>query len=105
MENSQILFEMLKKVDEKLDCHTDSLARLETQVVINTDDLKFHIKRTELLEEQVELNKKSLESRLDVLEQPGLAKQFLSNKIVQYSGIAAAIYGLINFLKLVKSLL
>ncbi len=99
MENSQILFEMLKKVDEKLDSHTDTLARLEVNVERNSADLSHHIARTDLLEEQVELNKKSIEKRIEVLEEPGIAKKFLSNKLVQLSGIATAVYGLINFVK------
>lgn len=105
MENSQILFDLLKKVDEKLDSHTDSLARLETQVEQNTRDLSHHIARTDLLEEQVELNKKSLEKRLDILEEPGIAKKFLSSKFLQFTGIASAIYGLIKFGEYLKSLL
>lgn len=95
---------MLKKMDEKLDSHTDTLARLEVNVERNSDDLAHHIARTDLLEEQVELNKKSLESRISILEEPGLVSKFLSNKIVKISGITAAVYGIYKFLLVVKSL-
>ena len=104
MENSQILFEMLKKVDEKLDSHTDILARLEVNVEKNREDIAHHIARTDLLEEQVELNKKLLEKRIDILEEPGIAKKFLSSKFLQITGIASAIFGLIKFLEYLKSL-
>ena len=105
MENSQILFEMLKKVDEKLDTHTESLTRLVVITDKNREDIAHHIARTDLLEEQVKLNKESLEQRIEVLEQPGLIKKFLSSKLLQYSGIIAAIYGIINFCKYLNSLL
>ena len=105
MENSEILFEMLNKLDSKLDSHTDTLARLETNVERNTLDLELHIKRTDLLEQQVELNKKCLEDRIKVLEEPGQVSKFLSSNIIKYSGIIAAVYGIVNFLKYLKSLI
>lgn len=105
MENSQILFEMLKSLNDKVDGNTETLARLEVNVDRNTSDLELHIRRTELLEEQVELNKKSLEKRIDILEEPGIAKKFLSSKFLQITGIASAIFGLIKFLEYLKSLI
>ena len=100
-----MLFEMLKKVDEKLDAHTDSLARLEVQVCINTKDLAEHIRRSDLIEEKIELDKKSIESRLEVLEQPGLVTKFLQNKLVKFCGITSALYGLIQFIKYLKAVI
>lgn len=105
VDNSQILFEMLKKVDEKLDSHTETLARLEVITEQNKEDIKYHIKRTDLLEEKVELNKKSIEKRLESLEQPSVVSKFLSSKLLQISGLTAAIYGLINFFKYIKTII
>lgn len=103
MENSQILFEMLKKVDEKLDSHTETLARLEVMVEKNAEDIKYHIARTDLLEERIDIDKKYIESRLDILEEPSLVAKFLSNNIVKYCGLTAAVFGFIQILKQIKS--
>ncbi len=105
MENSEILFEMLNKLDSKLDSHTDTLTRLEVKTEENRKDINYHIKRTDLLEEQVKLNKKCLEDRVKVLEEPGQVSKFLSSNIIKYSGIIAACYGIVNFVKYLKSLI
>ena len=105
MENSQILFEMMKKMDEKLDSHGESLGRLETQVAINTKDLAHHIARTDILQDDHKLTKEIFESRISILEEPGLVSKFLSNKVVKISGITAAVYGIYKFLLVVKSFL
>jgi hypothetical protein len=51
------------------------------------------------------LNKKCLEDRIKVLEEPGQVSKFLSSNIIKYSGIIAAVYGIVNFVKYLKSLI
>ena len=94
-----MLFELLKKIDEKQDSHTEILAKLENNVERNTDDLHLHIKRTDLLEEQVELNKKLLEERLDKVEQPGKVVTSISSFVLKLSAVLAGTYAIVELFK------
>jgi len=48
MDNNEMIFELLQSISNKQDKQGDAIARVES-------DLKYHIKRTDLLEGQVSL--------------------------------------------------
>jgi archaellum component FlaC len=50
--------EKLQAVDEKLEKISEKLSSIDVTLAVNTEQLKVHIRRTELLEEAVEPVKK-----------------------------------------------
>jgi hypothetical protein len=99
VENSEILFQMLKKIDEKQDIHTESLAKLEVISELNREDLEIHIKRTNLLEDQVKQNRECICRRVEKLEAPGKVFKLVTSILLKLSTVLAAFFGVYTVIK------
>ena len=74
---------------------------MKASVSKNTEDIAHHIKRTDLLQELHKENQdaiKSNEARLDKLEEPVKAKEWIKNHVVTISAIATALASIVAFL-------
>ena len=78
MDRSDMIFDLLKTLNEKQDTQSEILARVET-------DLKYHIHRTDLLEQGIEANRLELKQKMP---QPTL------KQVATVIGITATIIGL-----------
>jgi hypothetical protein len=82
---------LLVNIDKKVDEVKDKLHSIETTQVRMEGDLKYHIKRTDLLEEQVELINKQTE--------PLNSAKILFKLIPLLTGAVIAILTIIKLLK------
>ncbi len=82
---------LLVNIDKKVDEVKDKLHSIETTQVRMEGDLKYHIKRTDLLEEQVELINKQTE--------PLNSAKILFKLIPLLTGAIIAILTIIKLLK------
>lgn len=94
MDKLDIIYDMLKVVDAKQDEQTARQIRMEINIGINTDDLANHIKRTDLLEESLNLQKAAVNQRFMILEEPRNTAKSLGKMIVWIGGIAGAAYSI-----------
>jgi chromosome segregation ATPase len=118
----KIVFELLKEVREDQKKHGIELAKqtadldnlkqdvreLKTDVSQNTDDLAHHIRRTDLLQELHRDNQDAIqkseqkieenEARLDKLEEPVKAKEWIKTHIVTISAVVTALASIAAFL-------
>jgi hypothetical protein len=99
---SSDLTKILERIEDKLDKIQDKQS--EHSVVLerhsqlhskNSDDLATHIKRTDLLEDRMEIHAKEHDSKLEIALQPIKAFKFLA----KFAAGAASIYGLIKLVK------
>ena len=82
---------LLVNIDKKVDEVKDKLHSIETTQVRMEGDLKYHIKRTDLLEEQVELINKQTE--------PFNSAKILFKLIPLLTGAVIAVLTIIKLLK------
>ena len=111
----KIIFELLKEVREDQKQQGQELAKqganiqnmaadvceLKTSVSKNTEDIAHHIKRTDLLQELHKENQEAIknsEARLDKLEEPVKAKEWIKNHVVTISAIVTALASIAAFL-------
>jgi gas vesicle protein len=118
----KIVFELLKEVREDQKKHGIELAKqstlldnvegdlkeLKTTVSRNTDDIAHHIRRTDLLQElhkdnenAIAKNAEQIEesaARLDKLEEPVKAKEWVKNNIITISAVVTALASIAAFL-------
>mgnify|MGYP001607412613 CR=1 FL=1 len=109
-----ILLSLLKEVREDQKQHGQELAKqsaylegmdsdvkgLKDTVSRNTNDISYHIKRTDILEQLHKDNQARInqgEQRLDKLEEPGKAIAWLKKHIITLSGVVAAIVSILAF--------
>ncbi len=118
----KIVFELLKEVREDQKKHGIELAKqtadldnlkqdvgeLKATVNRNTDDIAHHIRRTDLLQEMHKDNQEAIqentakielgEARLDKLEEPVKAKEWVKSHIVTISAVVTALASVAAFL-------
>jgi chromosome segregation ATPase len=104
----ELLFDLLKEVREDQKEHGKTLAKqsaylegidsdvkeLKPVVAKNTEDISHHIMRTDILEALHRDNQKRIEqseSRLNKLEEPVKAKEWIKNHIVALLGVIGTI--------------
>lgn len=110
-----ILLDLLKEVREDQKEHGKELSKqsaylegmdadvkeLKSTVSKNTEDIAHHIRRTDILEKLHKDNQAKIaqgERRLDKLEEPGKAIEWLKKHIIAISGVIAAIASILVFL-------
>jgi hypothetical protein len=108
----KIVFELLKEVREDQKKHGTELAKqsaylenmdsdvkqLKGEVAQNTKDLAHHIKRTDILETLHRDNQKKIElseTRLENLEEPVKAKEWLKKHVVTIVSVVTAIASIV----------
>jgi len=118
----KIVFELLKEVREDQKKHGIELAKqtadldnlkqdvseLKEDVSRNTEDVAHHIRRTDLLQELHKDNQQAIEknelkiveseARLDKLEEPVKAKEWIKSHIVTISAVVTALASIAAFL-------
>jgi hypothetical protein len=111
----KIIFDLLKEVREdqkqqgqelaKQGAHIENMAadvcELKASVSKNTEDIAHHIKRTDLLQELHQENQAKIEkseARLDKLEEPVKAKEWIKQHIITISAIVTAVASAVAFL-------
>lgn len=118
----KIVFELLKEVREDQKKHGIELAKqtadlnnlkqdvseLKTTVNKNTDDIAHHIRRTDLLQELHRDNQEAIKEnadnieksvvRLDKLEEPVKAKEWIKTHMVTISAVVTALASIAAFL-------
>lgn len=115
MQDSRIIYDLLQEVRRKQDEQTEELAKqsvwlisIQKDVARNADDLKVHMRRCDLIEEQNDIlrqttdekfekiNEKILvaESKIQQLEWPSKVKEFLFSKYMKIGGAIALAVGL-----------
>ena len=83
MDENKMIYDLLKEVRENQKKHGEELQEQSKCLVSVQHDLKYHIKRTDLLEDLHKDNQSKIEQgqkRLDKLEEPGKVSQYLSKK-------------------------
>lgn len=113
--NLEILIDLLKEVREDQKQHSKELAKqsaylegmdvdvkeLKVTVSKNTEDISYHIMRTDLLEELHKDNQARIaqgERRIEKLEEPGKSLTWLKKNIIAVSTVVAAIASILAFL-------
>jgi len=103
-ENNDRIYELLDKLDCKMDDQTERLVRLEVNVERNSDDLEHHIKRTDLLEQSLNKHKSAVVKKFAEIEAPKNTAKSLAKWIAAISAfvatVAGAAYGVIRLYKL-----
>ena len=111
----KIIFDLLKEVREdqktqgqelaKQGAHIENMAsdvnELKSSVSKNTEDIAHHIKRTDLLQALHDENQKKVDdhqARLDELEGPIKAKEWIKKHLVTISAIVTALASVAAFL-------
>lgn len=92
MDNQEIMFELLQKIQD------NQLEQSEILVKVQSD-LQYHIKRTDLLEQQVKLQELEFDKRIGVIEEPFKLATISSKFILKGITILAAIFGIFTGIK------
>lgn len=96
MDKLDLVYEIVKKIEEKQDFHTEQLYGLTVDVARNTEDIKYHIKRTNMLEELMEKNAKEIVR----VEAPQIFLRTVFKLVLGLGSLAAAlgaIYAIYRF--------
>lgn len=93
MDKTDLIYELVKTIDQKQDLQNDKLDCLTLDVARNTADIKYHIKRTNLLEELVKENAKEIIR----VEAPQIFLRTLFKLIIGLGSFFAAIYTIYRF--------
>lgn len=91
--------DLKESTEKKLDLIKEST---ENRLDIYNELLKEHIKRTNILEKLHEDNQESIENnqkRLEMLEEPVKAKEYIRKLVLKLAGFATAIFGLYKILE------
>jgi CRISPR/Cas system-associated endonuclease Cas3-HD len=95
-----IIYDLVKKIDEKQDLQCERLTRLECLSEKNTKDLEEHIegvKQTRLLINKIDLEHKQ---RIEKLETPFVTFKNLSKYIIFASTLIGSIFALLKYFKI-----
>ena len=94
-ENAKIdlIYDLVKEIDKKQDNQSERLAVLETISDRNANDLEKHIKRTDLLEESLEIEKKKVRAKFQEIEEPKKTAKNVGNFLKWTFGIITAVGG------------
>lgn len=84
---SEIIIELLKEVREEQKDQSKSLTKLEVDVARNADDLKDHMRRTDILEGLHLSN----QTRIETLEEPTKVRKYIIKRVLIIGSIAGAI--------------
>jgi cob(I)alamin adenosyltransferase len=113
MNDGSIIYDLLQEVRAEQRKQSEELAKqsvwlvsIQKDVSRNTDDLSEHIRRTEILEEnlQIQQNKiETVEDRVEKLEWPSKVKEFVFNKYIKWAGAISVTVGIVfTILKIFK---
>lgn len=101
-----LIYDLVKTINEKQDQQSERLVKLELNSDRNTEDLEHHIKRTDLLEAKLEKDvanlKAAVDKRFEELEQPKKSISFIGKIIVWAGGVAGGVIGVIKLISVVK---
>lgn len=85
-----------KEITVKLQEQSECLIRMENDVRRNADDLKEHMRRTELLEKLHEKNATKIsevEKKVEEIQEPTKIKKLLISKVLKTAGLITAVSG------------
>lgn len=85
--SNEIILDLLKEVRMEQKDHSKSLNNMEKDICRNADDLKDHMKRTDILEK---LHKDN-QDRIRVLEKPSIARMYIVKSFLVIGSVASAI--------------
>ena len=83
MDDNKMIYDLLKEVREDQKKQGDELQEQSKCLLIVQGDLKYHIRRTDILEDLHKDNQKKIElseKRIDKLEAPNKASKYLTEK-------------------------
>lgn len=99
-----LIYDLLKTVDAKNDEQNQRLTKLEVNTDRNTEDLKEHIKRTNLLEKSLDQTKSGIAKKIAEIEEP---KKTMENvgKFLKWSFgiigvVVGAVFGIMRLYKI-----
>lgn len=75
-----MLYDLVKEIDRKQDLQTEQLNSINITLVKQHESIDYHIKRTDLAEENTKMLREEVEElRQDVtkLKEPGIARKYL----------------------------
>lgn len=85
------MYDLLKEIREEQKIQSKDINGIKMDVNTNTEDLKYHIKRTDMLEELHMDNAK----RIDILEKPAISiKPTVKKKIAKVTAFATGFVAL-----------
>lgn len=82
-----VIYDMVKEIDRKQDDMRESQIRME-------EDVNYHIRRTDLLEEKMNLQKKATNERFKKLEEPKQVISGIKKALIWLGGIGTAVFGI-----------
>ena len=82
----------VKRLFDKLEDVSDEVQEIRESQVRTENDIKYHIKRTNLLED---LHKDN-QNRIVALEEPGKARTYLVSAVLKLGAVAGAIYAVLR---------
>lgn len=94
MDKQELMYDLLKSIDNKQNAQLEKLIKLEVNVDRNSEDLFEHIRRTDLLEEALDLQKKAVNERFVKLEEPRTTIKAVGKFVVWAGAIGGGLYGL-----------
>lgn len=100
-----ILYDMLKNLDQKMDDQTERLIKLEVNTDKNTSDLAEHIEGVKQTRKIIAQNDRKYEARFQEIEEPKKTVKNVGKFLKWFFGIvsvvAAAIFGILRLYKLI----
>lgn len=102
-----MIYDLLTEVRGDVKEMKDDLGNVKINVAQNTSDLKHHIRRTDLLQDLHESNKKLIkanEKKIEELEEPHKAKKWLKSQWLTYGSLAAAAASILGLITKVMGL-
>ena len=102
MSELKLLIEMVKNLHTDLTKVSDKVADIREEqlkqsfdIARNTKDVEYHIKRSDLLEEDVSILRTDVEDRLDNLEAPKKTRKRVAAFVIRTSAVITGISGVI----------
>ena len=112
MEQLNLLIDMIKDLHKDVDKIDSKIAEIREEQISqsfhiskNTSDLEYHIKRTDLLEDDVKILERDTDDRLDELEEDKKFKRKFIVDSAKVMGMASALLGIVLGLYKFKELL
>jgi tetrahydromethanopterin S-methyltransferase subunit G len=102
MSELNLLIDMIKElhkdlheVDRKISDVKEEQVKQSFHIEKNTEDLKYHIKRTDMLEDDLHIFREDLDNRVDDLEDRVKTKKALKSIVVKSIGVTTGLIGLV----------
>ena len=96
--SDDIIVELLKELRSESQEQTKALTEVRVDVRQNKEDLQEHMAQTRAVKSLVEAHKEEWHTRLNKLEEPGVAWKYIKKVIIGLGTVAGATYAILRLL-------